>query len=216
MHIILVANPKGGSGKTTIAVNLAGYYASAGRRTGLFDLDRQQSALRWLARRPAGLATISGYDARDDDVAIDATGGLDVAVIDAPAALRGERLRDIVRVADHALIPVQPSVFDLDASADFLELLAELKRVRKGRCQPALIGNRVQARTRAARDLDAFVARHALPALGALRDSQVYVQTAATGVTLFELPGRRHAVDRAGWQPLLDWLAVPVPAATVD
>ncbi len=71
MHIILVANPKGGSGKTTIAVNLAGYYASAGRRTGLFDLDRQQSALRWLARRPAGLATIRGFDARADDVADD-------------------------------------------------------------------------------------------------------------------------------------------------
>ncbi|HMZ09185.1 MAG TPA: ParA family protein [Plasticicumulans sp.] len=209
MHIILVANPKGGSGKTTLAVNLAGYYAAHGRRTGLFDLDRQQSALRWLVRRPANLARISGFDAREDDTVIEDSAGLDVAIIDAPAALRGERFKDIVRIADHAIIPVQPSVFDIDASAAFLERLIEQKSVRKARCLPGLIGNRVQARARSARQLETFIAGRGLPALGALRDSQVYVQTAASGITLFELPGRRQAADRASWQPLLDWLAIP-------
>lgn len=216
MHIILVANPKGGAGKTTIAVNLAGHYAASGRRTALFDLDRQQSALLWLARRPPQLPGISGFDVRDDDAALERASGFDVAVIDAPAALRGERLKEIVRIADHAVIPVQPSVFDIDASAAFLERLGDQKSVRKARCQPALIGNRVQARARSARQLETFIASRGLPALGWLRDSQVYVQTAAAGITLFDLPGRRQALDRAGWQPLLDWLSVPAGRADDD
>ncbi len=53
MKHILIANSKGGSGKTTLATNLAGYFASLGKRVMLNDLDRQQSSAQWLARRPA-------------------------------------------------------------------------------------------------------------------------------------------------------------------
>lgn len=209
MHIIMVANPKGGCGKTTVSTQLAGHYANAGWRVGLFDLDRQQSALKWLRRRPETCATIEGFDARDKDAIDDIAPHLDVAVVDAPAGLRGDRLKEIVRQADHLVVPVQPSPFDMDATDDFLALLIELKRVRKGRCAPALIANRVNPRALSARELDTFLQASGLPVLGALRDTQIYVQLAASGTTLFDLPAHRVARDLDAWQPLLDWLAAP-------
>ncbi len=209
METIVIANPKGGSGKTTLAVNLAGHYARAGRRTALLDLDRQQSALRWLARRPPVLPAIAAIAARDDEAALEAGGRFELAMIDTPAGLHGERLKAVLRHADRLLIPLVPSALDLDAGADFLELLAEAKRVRKGRCVPALVGMRVRERTLSARRLDDFVQASGLPVPARLHETQLYVRLAQEGLTLFDLPARRAGREPEAWRPLLDWLAAP-------
>lgn len=208
MQTIVIANPKGGSGKTTLAINLAGYFARRGLRTGLYDLDRQRSTLRWLARRPHELPTIVGIDAHASDT-LEAADGIELAVVDAPAGLRGDRLKEVVRQADRVLVPVHPSPLDMEAADDFLGLLADMKRVRKGRCMPALLGSRVNARALSTQQLDAFFRQFELPVLAMIRETQLYVQMALSGTTLFDLPPHRAARDLADWQPLLDWLERP-------
>lgn len=202
MKTFLVANPKGGCGKTTLAINLAGYFARQGRRVVLSDLDRQRSALGWLARRPAHLPTIHPWDGKD---AFGFDLDPEVVILDAPAGMRGDRLKTAVKHVDRVLIPVQPSPLDMEAADDFLELLTELKRVRKGKCHLALIGSRVNTRALSAGQLEAFFRRLELPVVGQIRDAQVYVHMATEGTTLFDLPRYRVARDLRQWRTVLEW-----------
>jgi chromosome partitioning protein len=205
MDTILVANPKGGCGKTTIATNLAGYFARQGQRVVLSDLDQQRSALTWLARRSEHLPNIQGWDGHKEKGFDDKTDP-EVVIMDAPAAMRGERLKSAVKQVDKVVIPVQPSPFDTTVSADFLSLLAELKQVRKGKRPLALIGNRVNSRTLAMGQLQQFFNELELPVLGLLRDAQIYVHMALDGTTLFDLPHHRTARDVKQWQELIAWV----------
>lgn len=201
MRSILVANPKGGSGKTTLATNLAGYFASQGRQVVLADLDRQQSAAGWLQRRPTQLPTIHNHQARKP------AGQPDWMVIDSPAGLHGEKLTAAVKLAELVIVPVQPSAFDMAATGDFLRVLREEKAVRKEKSQVAMIGMRVDARTRSAAKLSEFLLAAGFPVLTFLRDAQVYVQCANEGCSLFDLPPSRAARDVEQWQLLLEWIA---------
>lgn len=205
MPVVAVVNPKGGVGKTTLATNLAGHYASAGRRTMLGDFDRQQSARQWLGLRPAGVAPIASWE-MNGDVAR-APRGVTHVVLDTPAQLGGKRLSDVVRVADRILVPLQPSMFDLLATRRFLEdLEAEFSNGKAFRGTVALVGMRVDPRTRAAEQLARFVEGLDLPVAGWLRDTQNYVQLSAHGLTLFDVPSARVEKDRETWEPLLEWL----------
>jgi chromosome partitioning protein len=205
MKTVLVANPKGGCGKTTISTNLAGYFAREGARVILSDLDRQESSLRWLERRPGKLPRIHGWKGRGRH-------GFhfqfvpDWIVMDSAAGARGERLKVAVAHVQRIIVPVMPSPLDTEASEDFLELLAELKRVRKEKVKVALVGNRVDRRTLSADHLDQFFHSTELPVLTCLRETQAYIRTALTGVTLFDLPPYQSRRDRGEWQPILDWL----------
>jgi len=205
VRTILVANPKGGSGKTTLATNLAGYFANLGQRVLLADLDRQRSSLGWLSRRPDVLPTIHGWGGGDSRKAI-----ADVRphwlIMDSPAGVHGEKLTNAVKRADLVVVPVQPSAFDMAATQAFLDILHSEKAVRKAKSYVAMIGMRVDARTRAAANLEEFLARAGFPVLTFLRDAQVYVQAAGEGVSLYDLPPARAAKDIEQWQPLLDWL----------
>jgi len=201
MKSILIANPKGGSGKTTLATNLAGYFASVGRQVLLADLDRQQSAAGWLKRRPPHLPTIHNHMTRKQTVEAD------WMVIDSPAGLHGEKLTAAVKLAELVIVPVQPSAFDMMATGDFLRVLREVKAVRKEKSQVAMVGMRVDSRTRSAAELAEFLLAVEFPVLTYLRDTQLYVQCANEGVSLFDLPPSRAARDTEQWQPLLDWIA---------
>lgn len=201
MKSILVANPKGGSGKTTLATQLAGYLASLGRQVVLADLDRQQSSAGWLNRRPLHLPTIHSHLARKQ------SGRADWMVIDSPAGLRGEKLTAAVKLADLVVVPVQPSVFDMAATAEFLQVLREEKAVRKEKSQVAMVGMRVDPRTRSAAELAEFLLAVEFPVLTYLRDAQLYVQCANEGVSLFDLAPSRVGRDVEQWQPLLRWIA---------
>jgi chromosome partitioning protein len=205
MPVIAVVNPKGGVGKTTLATNLAGHYASQGHRTMLGDFDRQQSSAGWLKLRPGDVATIETW-ALNGNLASPPKGVTHV-VLDTPAQLDGKRLADVVRVADRIVVPVQPSMFDVLATGSFLETLrAVYGDDRAWRAKVAIIGSRVDPRTRSAEQLGRFVASLGLPVAGALRDTQTYIHLAAHGLTLFDLPAQRVARDLATWAPLLGWL----------
>jgi chromosome partitioning protein len=204
MTVIVIANPKGGVGKSTLSTNLAGYFAAAGEWVALADLDRQQSAHAWLDLRPDGLPVIENWDV-DPDAPVKPPKGLERAVVDTPAGLHGHRLNIALELADKVIVPLQPSIFDILATQEFLERLAKEKAVRKGAIEIGVVGMRVDSRTRSADQLHRFVEGLKLPVLGFLRDTQNYVQLAAHGLTLWDVAKSRVEKDLEQWQPILDW-----------
>ena len=208
MKSILVANPKGGSGKSTLATNLAGYFARCGHRVMLGDTDRQQSARDWLQIRPAVLPPINSWDVAKGLPARPPKGSTHV-VLDSAAGLHGKTLERMLGQVDQVIVPVQPSLFDILATRHFLETLLEEKAVRKSRTFVAVVGMRVDSRTRAAGELERFLNSYELPVLTCLRDTQLYVQLAAAGMTLFDLTAARAEKDRAQWQAIIDWVDGP-------
>ena len=205
MKRLLVANAKGGSGKSTLATNLAGMLAARGRRVVLADLDRQRSAARWLERRPSAFPRIEGWTPED---ARDALKSFDPhwTVYDSPAGLRGDKLEEALKRVDVVVVPVAPSVFDMDASVDFLAALSEHKAVRKGESAVALVANRVDPRTLAAQELEGFFAAWDLPVIAHLHMAQVYAHCAAAGLSLFDLPRSRATPEIERWAPLQRWM----------
>ena len=205
MPVIVVANPKGGVGKSTLSTNLAGYFASRGHGVLLGDIDRQQSARAWLAIRPPEARPITTWEVSEDNIAKPPKGTSHV-VLDTPAGLHGWRLNDTLKMADKVLVPLQPSIFDILATQDFLRRLADEKSVRNGEIDVGIVGMRVDARTRSAEQLHRFIDGLKLPVLGYLRDTQNYVQLAAHGLTLWDIAPFRVQRDLEQWQPVLDWV----------
>ncbi|MHB9117561.1 MAG: nucleotide-binding protein [Burkholderiales bacterium] len=204
---ILVANPKGGSGKTTLSTNLAGYFAWLGEKVVLGDMDRQQSSLSWLNLRAAGLPAILAWDAREEEE-IKLPHKTTWTVVDSPAGMHGKRLTQAVKLADKIIVPVQPSVFDMWATEEFIKSVLEEKSIRKNRTFLAIVGMRVDPRTRAAAMLEEFLGKFDLPVLTYLRDTQNYMNAAALGETLFDQSKTlRTEKDFDQWQPLLEWVA---------
>ncbi len=205
MKAFLVANPKGGSGKSTLATNLAGYFASKRHDVMLGDIDRQQSSREWLAIRPFELPTIDTWDIGHDNIARPPKGTTRV-VLDTPAGLHGKLLEKVLKLSTRVIVPVQPSMFDMLATRHFLTELLSEKAVRKGKADVAVIGMRVDARTRAAGELEKFFATFDLPVLAYLRDTQTYVQATAAGMTIFDLPPSRAERDLEQWRAIIDWV----------
>lgn len=205
MKSFLVANPKGGSGKSTLATNLAGYFARRGHRVMLGDTDRQQSSRDWLAIRPDVLPPIHTWEI-DKELPARPPRDTTHVVLDTPAGLQGKALERMLKQVNHVIVPVQPSLFDILATRRFLEVLFEEKSVRKSRALVAVVGMRVDPRTRAAGELDRFFASYDLPVLSCLRDTQTYVQLAANGMTLFDISPARAGKDLEQWQPIIDWV----------
>lgn len=203
MKTFLVANPKGGSGKTTLATNLAGYFASRGRHVLLSDMDRQESSLGWLERRPSHMPLIHGLNGRSSDLS---NLSADIAVIDSPAGLRGDKLSEAVKAADWVIVPMQSSTFDINATQDFLEILKAEKAVRKERTFVAMVGMRVAARTKAAMTLERYLDESGFPVMGYLRNAQIYVHAAEEGVSLFDMSPSKVKQDIQQWSFLLEWI----------
>src|SRR5580765_2321285 len=165
MPVIVVANPKGGVGKTTLSTNIAGYCASRGHKVMLGDVDRQQSARTWLALRPAGLAPIKAWEATHDEVVRPPKGTTHV-VLDTPAGLHGRRLDEVMKLADKVLVPLQPGIFDIHATSDFVQQL--LAHRRSGRVAMAIVGMRTREGTIATDQLRLFLDSVRLPLLAFL------------------------------------------------
>lgn len=201
MPVIIIANPKGGVGKSTIATNLAGYFAKRGHKVMLGDADVQQSSRAWLALRPAGLPAIATWEVADGHVAKPPKGTTHL-VLDTPAGLNGSRLDAVLRIADKVVVPLQPSMFDILATQEFLQRLAN----REGRFAVGVLGMRVNIRTRAADQLAHYVGNLGLAMLGYLRDTQNYVQLAAHGATLWDVAPSRVEKDVEQWAELVKWV----------
>ena len=204
MRAVLVANPKGGAGKTTLATNLSGYFANQGKKTTLCDLDRQQSSLRWMAFRDPGLPSVTGYFG-GNQMLINLPQEPDWVVLDAPAGFQGYKLNDYLRAVDRVIIPVVPSIFDMAATEDFLNAVRQDLRGRAAKI--GIVAMRVDPRTRAAAMLEEFLRHFDIPILAYLRNTQNYVNAAAGGLTVFDPPRSKHRRDEEQWQPLLQWLS---------
>lgn len=203
MPVIVVANPKGGVGKSTLSTQIAGYLARQGHAVMLGDVDRQQSARTWLSLRPPELPTIQTWDITHDHIVKPPKGTTHV-VLDTPAGLHGKRLDEVMKLADRVLIPLQPSLFDIYATRDFIRTLHERRKGDAVRL--AVVANRVKAGSLSSDQLRSFLHTLDVPVLGELRDTQNYVQLAARGLTLWDIAASRVEKDLTQWEPILRWL----------
>ena len=203
MPVVVIANPKGGVGKSTLSTNVAGYLASRGHSVMLGDADRQQSSALWLSLRPPTARPIHSWAIADDHVGRPPKGTTHV-VLDTPAGLHGSLFKDALKTADKVLVPLQPSIFDIYATRAFLDELAQSRQA--DRLQVGIVGMRVDARTIAADKLHEFVDGLGLPVLGYLRDTQNYIHLAARGLTLFDVAPSRVEKDLEQWRGICDWL----------
>ena len=203
MPVIVVANPKGGVGKSTLSTNIAGCLAAAGHAVMLGDVDRQQSARQWLALRPAHLPVIRGWDVSREEVVRPPKGTTHV-VLDTPAGLTGKRLDAVMKIADRVLIPLQPSLFDIQATHAFVQALRSHRRTSE--VQLGLVGTRIKENTRANEQLHTYLATLPVAVVAWLRDTQNYVQLAAHGLTLWDVAKSRVERDLEQWAPLETWI----------
>lgn len=201
MPVIVVANPKGGVGKSTFATNLAGYFASCGHRVMLGDADPQQSSLSWLSLRSPLLPPIASWEVERGTMA-KAPKGTTHIVLDTPAGLDGHRFDEVMRIADKVVVPLQASMFDILATQAFLQRV----QARRPKVSAGVLGMRLNQRTRAAEQLAHYVGSTGMPVLGGLRDTQNYVQLAAHGTTLWDVARSRVERDLAQWEPILAWI----------
>jgi len=203
MPVVVVANPKGGVGKSTMATNIAGYFASKGHAVMLGDADRQQSSRLWRGLRPAAARSIGTWEISEGKIARPPKGTTHV-VLDTPAGMHGKVFNDILQLAHKVVVPLQPSIFDIFATRAFLDELAGHRRA--GRMQVGIVGMRVDPRTIAADKLHEFVDALGLPVLGYLRHTQNYIHLAARGLTLFDVAPGRVERDLEQWEGICRWL----------
>lgn len=206
MPVIVVANPKGGVGKSTLSTNVAGYFASAGHPVMLGDLDRQQSARGWLALRPPNVPPIAGWDLDHDNIVRPPKGTTHV-VLDTPAGLHGKRLDAAMKLADRVLVPLQPSIFDINATHAFIRELQAHRR--SDRVQIGIVGMRIREGTISADQLRTFLDALGVPIVAFLRDTQNYVHLAARGLTLWDVAPSRVQRDVEQWESLIAWINAP-------
>jgi chromosome partitioning protein len=205
MRSIMVLNSKGGSGKSTIATNLASYYATQGKRVVLVDLDPQASSLDWLAARPSGRATISGIDGASGHYRLPRNA--DVAIYDTPAEVHGAELTAVLRRAESVLIPVLPSPIDMRAATPFVQTVLDNNRVARKEVRIALIANRCREHYNIYHQLDSYLRKvRKAPFLSVLRETQNYVRAAERGLGVFELPPYAVRKDLDQWDPIVRWL----------
>ena len=205
MRHIMVLNAKGGCGKSTLATNIASYFATQGAAVALADYDPQRSSLDWLERRPENRPAIAAVAAFD--------GGLrhvprnaDILVIDAPARSHEAELTDLVRHAETIVVPVLPSTIDIQATATFLQELKSVGKVANKQAKIAAVANRVRDNTLIFDDLDEYLTKARIPYIAALREAQNYVRAYTRGLGIFELPEYLAWPDWDDWAPLTAWL----------
>ena len=208
MRHILVMNPKGGCGKSTLATNLASWFAVQGQSVALADYDTQRSSLDWAESRPPDAPPVTGIAAFEDGLRA-VPRNADVVVIDAPARAPGREMTELVRRAETLLVPVLPSEIDMRSAARFVDELLEVGKVARQQAKIAVVANRIKENTLSFDALDAFLRKLPVPYVATLRDAQNYVRAYARGLGVFELPEYLAWPDWEQWGPMLDWLRSP-------
>jgi chromosome partitioning protein len=209
---IVVLNPKGGSGKSTIATNLAAHYAWAGRTVALMDHDPQGSSMRWLRLRPADLAPIHGIAAYEKKLgvtrsfALRTPPGTDTLIVDTPAAVTPLQLPELTQDAHAIVVPVLPSDIDIHAASRAIADLLLVGRVHRSERRLVIVANRARRYTKAFSSLMRFLESLRIPVAGVLRDSQAYVRSAECGMGIHEMKGALLQEDLDSWKPFLEWL----------
>jgi chromosome partitioning protein len=209
---IVVLNPKGGSGKSTIATNLAAYYAWSGRSVALMDFDPQGSSMRWLRQRPASVPAIHGIAAYERKMgvtrafALRTPPGTDKLIVDTPAAVTSLQLPELTQDAHAIVVPVLPSDIDIHAASRAIADLLLAGRVHRSERRLVIVANRARRYTKAFSSLMRFLESLRIPVAAVLRDSQAYVRSAECGLGLHEMKGALLQDDLDTFKPLVDWL----------
>ena len=208
MPVIVIANPKGGAGKSTLSTNVAGFFASQGSAVMLGDADVQQSSRLWLSLRPDTVTRITTWELQADLVlTANPPKGTTHGVIDTPGGLDGWRFKEVLGRADKIMVPIMPSIFDMYAAQNFLTKLREI--TRNSRTKVGVVGMRVDERTLAANKLREFMETLELPIVGYLRDTQHYLHLAAHGLSMFDITPAKVEKDLLQWRPICQWLQDP-------
>ena len=205
MRHIMVMNAKGGCGKSTLATNIASYFADEGYAVALADYDPQRSSLDWLERRPSNRPAIASVAAFEDGLKR-APRSADVVVIDAPARSHGKELTYLVRHAETIIVPVLPSTIDMQASDRFIKELKSVGKVERKEAKIGVVANRIREYTLIWEELDDYLASSRVPYLAALREAQNYVRAYTRGLGIFELPEYLAWPDWEQWEPMTKWL----------
>ncbi len=215
MQRIVVLNPKGGSGKTTLAINLASYFATRQGKPVLMDFDPQGSSLRWVKKRqpaqpPIGVIAAFEKDSRTTrSFQLRVPSGTTHVVIDTPAALDSPQMPDITRDAHKILVPVLPSDIDIHACSRCIRDLLLVAKIRREDDRLGVIANRVRRNTIIYQSLIRFLQTLGIPIVTTIRDSQNYVRAAELGVGIHEMKSYVVREDVEQWQPLIEWLEKP-------
>ena len=206
MKSIMVINQKGGSGKTTIAINLAAYCAQRGYETTLIDLDPQESSTEWLRVRPISKSKINGSKQFNKTLK---KGKNRVVIYDVPAAIHGSRLENYIKKADMVVVPVMPSPIDMRAAREFIQRVRSMGPVIRNRIKVGLVANRCRAYTNIFSELDSYLLKEkGFKYITAFRDNINYIKSARTGLGIFEMGESATAQDREEWKPLVRWLGL--------
>ena len=210
MRTILVLNPKGGSGKSTVATNIASYFASQGKKVTLADCDPQGSSQDWLSARPDSRAPINCAVLKKGSLEIPK--GTEILIMDTPAGVTDKRLTKFLSRAQTMVMPILASPIDIRAAERFLDELFSLKGSINNKIKIATVANRVREDTLAAAKLEHYLSHiklpngKKLPFMTMLRASQNYIRAAERGLSIFELAPSKTYYDREQWEPLLKWL----------
>ena len=215
MQRIVVMNPKGGSGKTTVAINLASYFASRQQTPVLMDYDPQGSSLRWVKKRQSTQPQVHAIAAFETDARTTRSfqlrppEGSTHMIVDTPAAVDARHMPDLTRAADKILVPVLPSDIDIHACSRCIRDLLLVAKIRREDNRLGVIANRVRRNTLTYQSLIRFLQTLGIPIVATIRDSQNYVRAAELGLGVHEMKSYVAREDVEQWEPVIAWLAEP-------
>lgn len=212
LNKIVIINPKGGCGKTTLSTNLAAYFANRGPIPAIMDCDPQGSSMTWIERRPASSPPIHGIAAYKRTMQATRSWQLRVPhdtnnlVVDSPASLSHDDLREVTRDASSILVPVLPSSIDIHAASRCIADLLLVAKVDRRDKKLAVVANRTRKNTRSFDKLMRFLDSLGIPIIAVLRDSQNYVHAAEEGLGICELQPHKIKKDIAELEKIIEWL----------
>ena len=206
MRTILVASSKGGAGKSTLSTSLAAHFAVEGKRTVLVDADKQHSAIRWCEKRAHLETAVLPIDGTVKNWQKLVPENAQIVIIDAPAGAMGDDLDAYIEMADAVLVPVLPSMIDIEATVPFLNSMAKNARVKKKKLPVGLVGNRLKPWTNASQQAVEQLKSWPYSVVGELRDTQAYVLMVALGKSVFDYNSEQLRSHQEDWAPILKWL----------